>query len=234
VPSTSTCLVYGGRSMADEACVGDYDVGHGSTLHLVGRLRGGKGGFGALLRGQGRDGKMTTNFDACRDLQGRRIRHQRTEDELREWARESKERELENVAMQHIKNMAKQKRAEERNEVRDASASVPCNATRAMQRHATPCTAHATRPPHNRSPATHAQVDLTKVLEQQQKVSEGVQDAVKAALKQQQAAGKASGSGKRKPAGGAAASEEAKPKPAKKSRMLAALEDISDSDENSD
>ncbi|RKP35246.1 telomere stability and silencing-domain-containing protein, partial [Dimargaris cristalligena] len=38
-------------------------------------LRGGKGGFGSMLRAQG--GKMathkTTNFDACRDLSGRRL-----------------------------------------------------------------------------------------------------------------------------------------------------------------
>lgn len=34
-------------------------------------LRGGKGGFGSLLRASGRVAK-TTNFDACRDLSGRR------------------------------------------------------------------------------------------------------------------------------------------------------------------
>ena len=33
------------------------------------RLRGGKGGFGSLLRGAGKQ-KLTDNFDACRDLQG--------------------------------------------------------------------------------------------------------------------------------------------------------------------
>ncbi|KAJ3071228.1 hypothetical protein HDU98_005641 [Podochytrium sp. JEL0797] len=40
------------------------------------RLRGGKGGFGSMLRAQG--GKMasqkTTNFEACRDLSGRRLK----------------------------------------------------------------------------------------------------------------------------------------------------------------
>lgn len=34
-------------------------------------LPGGKGGFGSLLRASGRVAK-TTNFDACRDLSGRR------------------------------------------------------------------------------------------------------------------------------------------------------------------
>ena len=64
--------MYAGRQLRDEAvllsaaCGG---ISAGSTLHLVLRLRGGKGGFGALLRGQGRDGKVTSNFDAMRDLQ---------------------------------------------------------------------------------------------------------------------------------------------------------------------
>lgn len=44
-----------------------------STLHLVLRLRGGKGGFGSLLRGAGKQ-KLTDNFDACRDLQGGWVR----------------------------------------------------------------------------------------------------------------------------------------------------------------
>ena len=74
IPSCSQGLVYAGRQLQDEAvllsaaCGG---VSAGSTLHLVLRLRGGKGGFGALLRGQGRDGKVTSNFDAMRDLQVR-------------------------------------------------------------------------------------------------------------------------------------------------------------------
>jgi hypothetical protein len=41
------------------------------------RLLGGKGGFGALLRG-GPTGivfKKTTNFSSCRDLNGRRLRN---------------------------------------------------------------------------------------------------------------------------------------------------------------
>jgi hypothetical protein len=42
-------------------------------LHLG--LDGGKGGFGSLLRGgQGLNHKKTTNFNSCRDLNGRRMR----------------------------------------------------------------------------------------------------------------------------------------------------------------
>lgn len=40
------------------------------------RLHGGKGGFGSMLRAQGgrMNAQKTTNYEACRDLQGRRIR----------------------------------------------------------------------------------------------------------------------------------------------------------------
>ncbi|KAI9024438.1 telomere stability and silencing-domain-containing protein [Phycomyces nitens] len=40
------------------------------------RLLGGKGGFGSMLRAQGgrMNAQKTTNFEACRDLQGRRIK----------------------------------------------------------------------------------------------------------------------------------------------------------------
>jgi hypothetical protein len=44
-------------------------------VEVVPRLRGGKGGFGANLRSQG--GRMSasksTNFDSCKDLNGRRL-----------------------------------------------------------------------------------------------------------------------------------------------------------------
>ncbi|CAO3675573.1 unnamed protein product [Rhizopus stolonifer] len=45
-------------------------------LSLSARLLGGKGGFGSMLRAQGgrMNAQKTTNFEACRDLQGRRIR----------------------------------------------------------------------------------------------------------------------------------------------------------------
>jgi hypothetical protein len=42
-------------------------------LRVCGALRGGKGGFGANLRGANAS-KKTTNFGACRDLSGRRLR----------------------------------------------------------------------------------------------------------------------------------------------------------------
>lgn len=45
-------------------------------VNLNVRIHGGKGGFGSMLRAQGgrMNAQKTTNFEACRDLQGRRIR----------------------------------------------------------------------------------------------------------------------------------------------------------------
>lgn len=59
-------------------------------------LRGGKGGFGTLLRSSARQSgaNLTTDFGACRDLQGRRLRHVNDEIKLRKWreAQEAKEK----------------------------------------------------------------------------------------------------------------------------------------------
>ena len=50
-------------------------------------LRGGKGGFGTLLKGQSKQAgaKTTLDFGACRDLSGRRLRHINDEVKLRKW-----------------------------------------------------------------------------------------------------------------------------------------------------
>ncbi|GLE10393.1 hypothetical protein PINS_up022494 [Pythium insidiosum] len=58
-------------------------------------LLGGKGGFGAMLRsmGKGSAGKATTNFGACRDLHGRRLRHVNQEVQMQKWREESALRE---------------------------------------------------------------------------------------------------------------------------------------------
>lgn len=46
-----------------------------------------------MLRGQGRNGDVTTNFDACRDLSGRRLRHADAAKKLQEWRACAQERE---------------------------------------------------------------------------------------------------------------------------------------------
>ena len=57
---------------------------------LVAPLRGGKGGFGALLKAVGKRAgkKKTTDFGACRDLNGRRLRHVNDEIKLERWRKE--------------------------------------------------------------------------------------------------------------------------------------------------
>jgi hypothetical protein len=59
------------------------------TASLFQPLLGGKGGFGALLKAAaGKAGaKKTTDFGACRDLNGRRLRHVNDEVKLSRWKR---------------------------------------------------------------------------------------------------------------------------------------------------
>lgn len=79
-------------------------------VHLLLRLRGGKGGFGSLLRGAATKAgqKKTNNFDACRDMSGRRLRHVNAEKKLEEWMAEAEERKLEKMAEEYIKKKAKE------------------------------------------------------------------------------------------------------------------------------
>nr|GMD66919.1 protein SDE2 homolog [Ipomoea batatas] len=74
------------------------------VVNLLLRLRGGKGGFGSLLRGAAIKAgqKKTNNFDACRDMSGRRLRHVNAEKRLEEWKAEAEERKLEKMAEDYI------------------------------------------------------------------------------------------------------------------------------------
>ncbi len=68
-------LVCGANEVHDEALVPAPSEGtRPCEVQCVLRLSGGKGGFGAMLRSArgGLDAKKTTNFDAMRDLSGRR------------------------------------------------------------------------------------------------------------------------------------------------------------------
>ncbi len=109
-------VVYGGRLLTDDKPLRDYGIETDSTLHLVGQLLGGKGGFGSLLRGAGR-AILTDNVDACRDLSGRRLRQANAEKRLAEWAAEARERELEKVALKHVKEQQKATQKEARAQV---------------------------------------------------------------------------------------------------------------------
>ncbi|KAL1536001.1 replication stress response regulator SDE2 [Salvia divinorum] len=80
------------------------------VVNLLLRLRGGKGGFGSLLRGAATKAgqKKTNNFDACRDMSGRRLRHVNAEKKLEEWRAGAEERKLEKMADEFLKKKAKE------------------------------------------------------------------------------------------------------------------------------
>eukprot|EP01023_Acetabularia_acetabulum_P036344 TRINITY_DN34327_c0_g1_i1.p1 TRINITY_DN34327_c0_g1~~TRINITY_DN34327_c0_g1_i1.p1 ORF type:complete len:305 (+),score=48.48 TRINITY_DN34327_c0_g1_i1:62-976(+) len=130
---TSSCfpsnfyLSYNGRLLSklvsQKTCqvqtLSEAGLKNGDCLEAHIRVQGGKGGFGAQLRGLGRDGKITSDFSACRDLQGRRLRHVEAEKKLQEWQQEAPQRQLEKVAEQYIKQQEKLKKQEQYDQVRD-------------------------------------------------------------------------------------------------------------------
>ena len=79
-----------------------------TTLYCSLPLLGGKGGFGSTLRAGGKKHKQDDNIDACRDLQGRRIRQKTAEEKLKQWQEKQGERELEKVALEYMKKSAKE------------------------------------------------------------------------------------------------------------------------------
>ena len=70
-------------------------------IHCHYRLLGGKGGFGSLLKGQPAVKKQTKNFDACRDISGRRLRHVNQEKQIMEWQQKKENARLQ---LQEIRN----------------------------------------------------------------------------------------------------------------------------------
>lgn len=91
------CVVRASKTYGD-----DEDV----WVSVTARLVGGKGGFGTQLRTSARRGAQTTNFDACRDLRGRRLRAVNGEKKIAQWEAEKDEREAEKKAMKYIKEEA--------------------------------------------------------------------------------------------------------------------------------
>lgn len=106
VPPSSQLLTLCGRVLPD---CHDASIPPNSTLSLSVKLCGGKGGFGSLLRGAATKAgqKKTSNFDACRDMSGRRLRHVNAERKLEEWRAEEEERRLEKIADEFLKKNAK-------------------------------------------------------------------------------------------------------------------------------
>ena len=101
LPSTALLRLKCGSR--DLACDGMGLAGVGMSVHALLRLPGGKGGFGAMLRTAGAKGVKTTNFDACRDLNGRRLRYVNQEAALREWEAQAEERKRKKQAEKDAK-----------------------------------------------------------------------------------------------------------------------------------
>ncbi|XP_043715812.1 replication stress response regulator SDE2 isoform X2 [Telopea speciosissima] len=109
IPPQHQRLCTGCRNIREETLIVASEDGFFPSVHLLLRLIGGKGGFGSLLRGAATKAgqKKTNNFDACRDMSGRRLRHVNAEKKLEEWKAEAEERKLEKIAEDFLKKQAK-------------------------------------------------------------------------------------------------------------------------------
>ncbi|KAI3656531.1 hypothetical protein MP638_003483 [Amoeboaphelidium occidentale] len=86
-----------------------------ATITVCPKGRGGKGGFGANLKRSGKlAGRNTTNFDACRDLQGRRL------GDLRRAQLLADEKEKESQSENKKKDSKEKRREEELREIVEA------------------------------------------------------------------------------------------------------------------
>jgi hypothetical protein len=90
IDKNSMYFISNGKILKDEESLNDYN---NMVIETRVRLRGGKGGFGSSLRIQQAVKKQTKNFDACRDLQGRRLRKVNQERQLNEWRLKKAEEE---------------------------------------------------------------------------------------------------------------------------------------------
>uniref|UniRef100_A0ACD5VTM1 Uncharacterized protein n=1 Tax=Avena sativa TaxID=4498 RepID=A0ACD5VTM1_AVESA len=110
VPAASLRLVTGRLDISPSSVLASFPDGQFPSASALLRLRGGKGGFGSLLRGAASKAgqKKTSNFDACRDINGRRLRHVNAERRLEEWKAEAGDRQLEKLAEDFLKKKAKE------------------------------------------------------------------------------------------------------------------------------
>lgn len=111
IPQHCQRLVTGTTLVSPHSHIAFCEDGGLPSCTLLLRLRGGKGGFGSLLRGAATKAgqKKTSNFDACRDMSGRRLRHVNAEKKLKEWKADAEERELEKTAEEFLKKDKKAK-----------------------------------------------------------------------------------------------------------------------------
>lgn len=91
IPKDEIVLHIDGDLAGNELVINDNNMFIRATLKVG--ICGGKGGFGAMLRAKAKQQgvKRTTDFGACRDLSGRRLRHINDEIILSKW-KEAKEK----------------------------------------------------------------------------------------------------------------------------------------------
>lgn len=92
VPLLDCFYTVNGRLVSDLA-----QVPKDAVVQMHYRLRGGKGGFGSMLRAIGSQIEKTTNHEMCRDLSGRRMRDVNMELKLKEWYAKASDREREKM-----------------------------------------------------------------------------------------------------------------------------------------
>ena len=90
IDKKNSYLISEGKILKENYPLNDYN---NKIIEIRIRLKGGKGGFGTSLRLQQATKKQTKNFDACRDLQGRRLRKVNQERQLNEWRMKKAEEE---------------------------------------------------------------------------------------------------------------------------------------------
>ena len=78
---------------------------------------------------------LTDNFDACRDLSGRRMRHVNADKKLADWAAQAKDRELKKGAAKHLREQERAAQQEEEQQVCQlpSDAQLPCSGLAAQQ-----------------------------------------------------------------------------------------------------
>lgn len=82
--------------------------------------RGGKGGFGSLLRGSAK-ATATDNEDAYRDLSGRRLRVVNAEKKLKDWQSSERQRKAQIIA---AKEQKQQQKSEKRKNLTEVSTII--------------------------------------------------------------------------------------------------------------
>lgn len=89
--STEICIIFNGKSLINTAQISSDNV----FLHVSLPVKGGKGGFGSMLRAIGAQIEKTTNREACRDLSGRRLRDVNEEKRIKDWVKKQAEKKEE-------------------------------------------------------------------------------------------------------------------------------------------